>query len=166
MINPHQHHAVYAKRREQALRHPIGRAIALNEFESVRRTLQLKVMYLEHGQPCRKLLAEAAWVVGIGAELSRKVQHADARRIHATLRGVMQAAQEGALWKDHLALPLDQAVATSHTLLRAFPDLALQYMPGAEYLRERILTHSVDGTEVAGAEIYSTSPATAPTEAP
>lgn len=167
MINHQQQYSVRANRRRHALRHPIGRAIALKQFEDVRRTLQLQVLYLAPGEPCRRLLAEAAWVVGVGAELARNVKHADVKRLHATLRGVLQAAQEGALWKDHLALPLDQAVATSHTLLLAFPDLALQYMPGAEWLRERILTKTVDGTEVAGAEIYSTTSApNHPSEAP
>lgn len=166
MIKHAQQYAVAANKRRHALRHPIGRAIALTEFEKVRRDLQLKVMYLEPGAPCRRLLAEAAWVVGIGAELAKNVQHADLRRIHATLRGVLQLAQEGAAWKEHLALPLDQAVATSHTLLLAFPDLALEYMPGAEWLRERILTKTVDGTEVAGAEIYSTTSSQPLPEAP
>lgn len=158
MIRLAHHYAAQAERRAQALRHPIGRAIALDELERVRRDLQLRVLLLEDGKPCRRQLADAAWVVGLGSELALATGHAETRRVHSTLRGVLQLAQEGALWKTHLALPLDHALAVSHALLLAFPDLVLQRMPCADWLRYRITSKTVDGTEVAGGEIYSTSP--------
>ncbi len=144
-----QHQATREEKRLQALRHPIGRAIALEQYESTRRTLQARVLVLADGEPCRQLLADAAWVVGLGAELALLQGHAAARQVHATLRGVMQLAQEGARWKSHLALPLDQAVTVSHALLLAFADQAITLMPRAEWLRERVLLKAVDGTEVA-----------------
>lgn len=156
-----QQQAARARQRVLALRNPIGRRIALDEYEAARRMVQLRLMVMTEGEPCREELAHAAWVVGVGAELALHLQHPEAKRLHATLRGVMQAAQEGARWKERMALQLDQAVATSHTLLLAYPDKALEYMPGAEYLRERVQLGQVDGTEIAGAEIYAT---TTPTE--
>ena len=156
--------AAQADKRLMALRSPIGRRVALDQYDSARREIQARILVMVEGEACRQELGYAAWIVGVGAELALHVNHPDTKRLHATLRGVMQCAQEGARWKERLALQLDQAVATSHTLMLAWPDESFQFWPSAEWLRHRIDTGQVDGTEIAGAEIYAATPTPTPTE--
>lgn len=141
-----------------AMRHPMGRAVAKARIASKLRELLIHVHILAEGEECSLLLADAAWVLGIGTEVALAVHgpgSTDTRRLHGTLRGLVQLALEGYRWKPYLTAQLDEALQLSSRLLVEHEGLAFDVMPGAEFLAHRLRTRCIDGSEVAGAEIYA-----------
>jgi hypothetical protein len=138
-----------------AHRHPVARAIAVQRIRSHLLDLRVHMQVLEHGEHCHAVLADAAWLVGLGTELALAVQHPSLRRMHGTLRGLVQIALEGYRWKAHMKQPIDEALQLAHDLLIEHEALAWQLLPGAEYLAQRFRARAIDGSEVAGAEIYA-----------
>lgn len=140
-----------------AYSHPVGRAVAHQRIRSHLVDLRVHMLVLEHGEDCHDVLADAAWLVGMGTELALQLGHESLRRMHGTLRGLVQMAREGYRWQEHQRQPVDAALELAHTLLVQHDALAYTLMPGAEWLAQRFRLRQVDGTEVAGSEIYATA---------
>lgn len=139
--------------------HPVGRAVRQRDVRSRLTTLRIHMLQLQDGEDCAEVLAEAAWLVGLGTEVCVAVEGVGShrtRRLHGTLRGMVQLCLEGYRRKEHQRLPVDAALAESHALIFAHDGLAAERMPGANYLEARIRSRTVQAADVAGAELYTT----------
>lgn len=140
--------------------HPVGRAVLKRDVRSRLTTLRIHLLQLQDGEDCADVLAEAAWLVGLGTEVCVTVEGVGShrtRRLHGTLRGMVQLCLEGYRWKEHQRMPVDAALAESHALIFAHDAVAAEHMPGANYLEARIRSREVQATDVAGAELYTTA---------
>lgn len=144
-----------------AYSHPVARAVAVARLKNRATDIKIHLHLLQAGEDCAELLADTAWVISIGAEVALQVlgpASPTLRRLHGALRAVQAICLQGYGWQPEQALPLDAALGDSNTLLMANEALAYQMMPGAEYFAQRIKARVVDGTEVAGAELYTQEP--------
>jgi hypothetical protein len=141
-----------------AYSHPVARAVAVARLKARARDIKIHLHMLQEGEDCAELLADAAWVISIGAEVALQeltASHSMLRRLHGALRAIQSMCLQGYRWHADQALPLDQALGHANNMLLANEALAYKMMPGAEYFAQRIKARIVDGTEVAGAELYA-----------
>lgn len=140
---------------------------AINDMRSALTEVQLSMYGLPDGDCTDKavhLLSHLAWLIGMGAELAFRLQPAgpEARRLHGALRQVVDLCLQGRgyTWRTEHATPLERAAADSHALLLAHAEIAMQMLPGANYLSDRVRSRTLRREDVAGAEIYRTPAAT------
>lgn len=148
-----------------AFGHPAAQALARSELASMMRTLRIDLYQLQAGEDARKTLARLALMLGLGAEVAAQIgiQPADARRLHSTLRTAIGMAVAGCRWAPQHAPVFDDAAKLAHHLIRCHEPLAGRCLPGGMALRAAVEDGSIRLTDVAGAEIYSTTPTGATT---
>jgi hypothetical protein len=133
----------------------------INDMRAALTEVRISMYGLPDGDRSDKavhLLSHLAWLIGMGAELGFRLQPAgpEARRLHGALRQVVDLCLQGRgyTWRTEHAVPLERAAADSHELLLAHAEIALQMLPGADYLSNRVRSRTLIREDVAGAEIY------------
>lgn len=157
--------AVARGRRLQAERKAALQAAAEKHAHEELRSALIEVQLHLYGLPdgdrspqALHLLSHLAWLIGMGAELAHALNPGgpEARRLHGALRQVLDLCLmgRGYTWRSEFAPVLERAAMDSHALLLARPELAVQMIPGANYLSNRVRSRSLTADDVAGAEIY------------
>lgn len=143
-----------------AFGHPAARALARSELASMMRTLRIELYQLQAGNDARKALGQLTLMLSLGAEVAAHTQphSSDARRLHSMLRTVIGLAVDGCRWEPQHAAVLDDAAQLAHHLVRCHEVLAGQRLPGAMALRAAVEDGTIRLDDVAGAEIYNTTP--------
>ena len=103
---------------ERALRSPVARAIAKREIQELHRQVQevaLVCLAVEHGTEQRELLANLAFMIGIGAEVAAAVPVQGDKRagLHQSLAEVLRMACDGGRWDESWAAQLHVALELS-----------------------------------------------------
>lgn len=82
------------------------------------------------------------------------VRAALARRLHGTLRTIVQMALDGCRWKSDFARVIAEDLESSHQLAQDFPRIGLNAAPACQALARDILNDCLHPDAIAGAEIY------------
>lgn len=126
----------HTTRQQRALASPVARAIARAEVMTMQATvrgLALACMYAEHGSEQRELLANLAYIVGIGAEVAAVVPVAGDNRagLHQALAEVVRMACDGARWDAGWAAQVSMALEVSAEVALEDAARAMAVAPGA-----------------------------------
>ena len=124
---------------ERALRSPVARAIAKREIQGLHRQVQevaLVCLAVEHGTEQRELLANLAFMLGIGAEVAAvvPVQGDNRAGLHQSLAEVLRMACDGGRWDESWAAQLHIALELSAELMMDNTHHAALVLPGAREL--------------------------------
>ncbi|MNK79843.1 hypothetical protein D3C87_995210 [compost metagenome] len=146
-------------RRELCRSHPVATAVAKAQMASHMTTVSIAIYMTADREPARDLLAHLGWVIGIGAEIAAAIAPgmAQAKRLHAALRTVVQLSTDNA-WQAAQAGVLSDAATEAKDLLVAHAGIGFDLIPSGDYIAGRIRDGIASLTDVAGAEIYSTEP--------
>ena len=124
---------------ERALRSPVARAIAKRKIQELHRQVQevaLVCLAVEHGTEQRELLANLAFMIGIGAEVAAvaTVQGDNRAGLHQSLAEVLRMACDGGRWDESWAAQLHIALDVSAELMMENTHHAALVLPGAREL--------------------------------
>lgn len=148
----------HVTRQQRALASPVARAIARREVLAMQATVQdlaLACMYAEHGSEQRELLANVAFIVGIGAEVAAVVPVTGENRpgLHQALGEVVRMACNGARWEAGWAAQLSLALEVSAEVMLQDAVHATAVAPGASELAEDVRAGRVRMDAVAPLEL-------------
>lgn len=148
-------------RREQAHASPVALAIAREKMRRHMVTFGIEIFLTDDGAPAAELLAHLGWVLAIGAEIAALVAPgtADAKRLHAALRTVIQLSTQGGRWQAALAGVLQLAADQANGLMVAHPMQGVDLIDAADYIASRIRAGTATLADVAGHEIYAAAAA-------
>ena len=132
-------HKQWRAKEERALRSPVARAIAKREIQELHRQVQevaLVCLAVEHGTEQRELLANLAFMIGIGAEVAAvvPVQGDNRAGLHQSLAEVLRMACDGGRWDESWAAQLHVALELSAELMMDNTHHAALVLPGAREL--------------------------------
>ena len=132
-------HKQWRAKEERALRSPVARAIAKREIQELHRQVQevaLVCLAVEHGTEQRELLANLAFMIGIGAEVAAAVpvQGDNRAGLHQSLAEVLRMACDGGRWDESWAAQLHVALELSAELMMDNTHHAALVLPGAREL--------------------------------
>lgn len=132
-------HKQWRAKEERALRSPVARAIAKREIQELHRQVQevaLVCLAVEHGTEQRELLANLAFMLGIGAEVAAvvPVQGDNRAGLHQSLAEVLRMACDGGRWDESWAAQLDIALELSAELMMDNTHHAALVLTGAREL--------------------------------
>ena len=132
-------HKQWRAKEERALRSPVARAIAKREIQELHRQVQevaLVCLAVEHGTEQRELLANLAFMIGIGAEVAAvvPVQGDNRAGLHQSLAEVLRMACDGGRWDESWAAQLHIALEVSAELMMDNTHHAALVLPGAREL--------------------------------
>ena len=136
--------------------HPVATAVAKAQMASHMTTVGISIFITADGEPARDLLAHLGWIVGIGAEIAAAVAPglAQAKRLHAALRTIVQLSVEGE-WRAAQAGVLADAATEASELLIAHPHIGVDQNASGDCIASRIRDGAARLSDVAGAEIYA-----------
>lgn len=148
----------HVTRQQRALASPVARAIARREVLAMQATvrgLALACMYAEHGSEQRELLANVAFIVGVGAEVAAVVPVAGDNRagLHQALVEVVRMACDGARWDAGWAAQLSLALEVSAEVMLQDAVRATAVAPGAQGLAADVRAGRVQMDAVAQLEL-------------
>ena len=134
--NPRRRHVT---RQQRALASPVARAIAKREIQELHRQVQevaLVCLAVEHGTEQRELLANLAFMIGIGAEVAAvaTVEGDNRAGLHQSLAEVLRMACDGCRWDESWAAQLHLALEVSAELMLDNTHHAALVLPGAREL--------------------------------
>lgn len=137
----------------------VAKAITKAQFTAHLQRVRTRIFALADGEQDLPFLADLAFIVGLGAEISAHVTPGapDARRLHGALRQIVQICAAGGHWQIDQVNPLYDAAKASQALVFANPVLAQQLTPGANHLAGLIQAGTVQLDNVAGAELYQSN---------
>ena len=132
-------HKQWRAKEERALRSPVARAIAKREIQELHRHVQevaLVCLAVEHGTEQRELLANLAFMLGIGAKVAAvvPVQGDNRAGLHQSLAEVLRMACDGGRWDESWAAQLHVALELSAELMMDNTHHAALVLPGAREL--------------------------------
>ena len=119
------------------------------------RGLALACMYADHGCEQRELLANVAFIVGVGAEVAAVVQVTGDNRagLHQALAEVVRMACDGARWDAGWAAQLSLALEVSAEVMLQDAVRATAVAPGAQELAADVRAGRVRMDAVAPLEL-------------
>lgn len=128
------------RRKADPLQNPVGRAVALQALRQDMLSIGIKCFMAPHGSEQRELLAQLAFMLGIGAEVAAAVPVLGNNRegLHQSLAEVVRMACNGCRWDDAWAAQLQLALEVSAELMTENPRLAMLVFPGAQGLAKDI----------------------------
>ncbi len=135
---------------------PVRAAIGKQQIAQYFRHINVGLFATADGSDGTKLLANLGWVIGLAAETERYVHGVthDLKVLHGACRNIQMLCMRGYLWDDQFGASLDVALALSRKTLAEYPYQASRLIDGANYLRHRVETHTVDETDIAGIDFY------------
>lgn len=128
------------RRKADPLQSPVGRAVALQALRQDMLSIGIKCFMAPHGSEQRELLAQLAFMLGIGAEVAAAVPVLGNNRegLHQSLAEVVRMACNGCRWDDAWAAQMQLALEVSAELMLEHPRQAMLVIPGAKGLAKDI----------------------------
>ena len=128
---------------ERALASPVARAIAKRELQALHSQMAAigdRCLQVAHESEQRELLANLAFMIGVGAEVAAvaKVLGDNRAGLHQSLAEVVRMASDGCRWNADWAAQLQLALDVSAEVMMENAHRAMQVLPGARALADDI----------------------------
>ncbi len=138
---------------------PILRAVVIEGMRKTLRDIALKGHLTPDGGIDPILIAEYAFVIGLGAEVSIAMgdDEARTRRLHSALRTLVGMSVNGGRWQAAQSARMYELACEANKLAIDNVDLAIPRYPGATHLSDAIAAGKARMSDVAGAEIYESA---------
>ena len=118
--------------------------------------IAIKAHLTPDGEVDRFLIAEFAFVIGLGAEVAIAMQDEQrARRLHSALRTLLGMSVNGGRWQAAQSARMYELACEANKLAIDNVDLALPRYVGARNLSDAIAGGTARMDDVAGVEIYA-----------
>ena len=136
---------------------PIARAVAKRRMGSLLADIAIKAHLTADGQVDRDLIANLAFIIGLGAEVSVRLDNDldRAKRLHAALRTLLAMSVDGGRWQAAQTSRLYGLAKEGQALAIDHVNLGMQAHPAASALSARIAEGVATMADVAGAEVYA-----------
>ena len=134
---------------------PVLRAVVTEGMRKTLGDLAIKAHLTPDGCIDRVLIAEFAFVIGLGAEVAIAMQDEHrARRLHSALRTLLGMSVNGGRWQAAQSARMYELACEANKLAIDNVDLALPRYVGARNLSDAIAAGKARMEDVAGVEIY------------
>lgn len=136
---------------------PILRAVVIEGMRKTLGDIAIKGHLTPDGGIDPILIAEYAFVIGLGADVSIAMgdDEARTRRLHSALRTLVGMSVNGGRWQAAQAARMYDLAVEANKLAIDNVDLAIPLYPGATHLSDAIGAGKARMDMVAGAEIYA-----------
>ena len=135
---------------------PVLRAVVTEGMRKTLADIAIKAHLTPDGGIDRVLIAEFAFVIGLGAEVAIAMQDEQrARRLHSALRTLLGMSVNGGRWQAAQSARMYELACEANKLAIDNVDLALPRYVGARNLSDAIAAGKARMEDVAGVEIYA-----------
>ena len=135
---------------------PVLRAVVTEGMRKTLADIAIKAHLTPDGEVDRFLIAEFAFVIGLGAEVAIAMQDEQrARRLHSALRTLLGMSVNGGRWQAAQSARMYELACEANKLAIDNVDLALPRYVGARNLSDAIAAGKARKEDVAGVEIYA-----------
>ena len=135
---------------------PVLRAVVTEGMRKTLADIAIKAHLTPDGEVDRFLIAEFAFVIGLGAEVAIAMQDEQrARRLHSALRTLLGMSVNGGRWQAAQSARMYELACEASKLSIDNVDLALPRYVGARNLSDAIAAGTARMDDVAGVEIYA-----------
>lgn len=135
---------------------PVLRAVVTEGMRKTLADIAIKAHLTPDGEVDRFLIAEFAFVIGLGAEVAIAMQDEQrARRLHSALRTLLGMSVNGGRWHAAQSARMYELACEANKLAIDNVDLALPRYVGARNLSDAIAAGTARMDDVAGVEIYA-----------
>ena len=135
---------------------PVLRAVVTEGMRKTLVDIAIKAHLTPDGEVDRFLIAEFAFVIGLGAEVAIAMQDEQrARRLHSALRTLLGMSVNGGRWQAAQSARMYELACEANKLAIDNVDLALPRYVGARNLSDAIAAGTARMDDVAGVEIYA-----------
>lgn len=135
---------------------PVLRAVVTEGMRKTLADIAIKAHLTPDGEVDRFLIAEFAFVIGLGAEVAIAMQDEQrARRLHSALRTLLGMSVNGGRWQAAQSARMYELACEANKLAIDNVDLALPRYVGARNLSDSIAAGTARMDDVAGVEIYA-----------
>ena len=135
---------------------PVLRAVVTEGMRKTLADIAIKAHLTPDGEVDRFLIAEFAFVIGLGAEVAIAMQDEQrARRLHSALRTLLGMSVNGGRWQAAQSARMYELACEANKLAIDNVDLALPRYVGARNLSDAIAGGTARMEDVAGVEIYA-----------
>ncbi len=119
--------------------------------------IAIKAHLTADGQVDRDLIANLAFIIGLGAEVSVRLDNDldRTKRLHAALRTLLAMSVDGGRWQAAQTSRLYGLAKEGQALAIDHVNLGMQAHPAASALSARIAEGVATMADVAGAEVYA-----------
>ena len=135
---------------------PVLRAVVTEGMRKTLADIAIKAHLTPDGEVDRFLIAEFAFVIGLGADVAIAMQDEQrARRLHSALRTLLGMSVNGGRWQAAQSARMYELACEANKLAIDNVDLALPRYVGARNLSDAIAAGTARMDDVAGVEIYA-----------
>ena len=135
---------------------PVLRAVVTEGMRKTLADIAIKAHLTPDGGIDRVMIAEFAFVIGLGAEVAIAMQDEQrARRLHSALRTLLGMSVNGGWWQAAQSARMYELACEASKLSIDNVDLALPRYVGARNLSDAIAAGKARMEDVAGVEIYA-----------
>lgn len=135
---------------------PVLRAVVTEGMRKTLADIAIKAHLTPDGGIDRVLIAEFAFVIGLGADVAIAMQDEQrARRLHSALRTLLGMSVNGGRWQAAQSARMYELACEANKLAIDNVDLALPRYVGARNLSDAIAAGNARMEDVAGVEIYA-----------
>ena len=135
---------------------PVLRAVVTEGMRKTLADIAIKAHLTPDGEVDRFLIAEFAFVIGLGAEVAIAMQDEQrARRLHSALRTLLGMSVNGGRWQAAQSARMYELACEANKLAIDNVDVALPRYVGARNLSDAIAAGNARMEDVAGVEIYA-----------
>ena len=145
-----------AMKKRKSKTNPVLRAVVTEGMRKTLADIAIKAHLTPDGEVDRFLIAEFAFVIGLGAEVAIAMQDEQrARRLHSALRTLLGMSVNGGRWQAAQSARMYELACEANKLAIDNVDLALPRYVGARNLSDAIAAGNARMEDVAGVEIYA-----------
>ena len=143
-------------KRRKSKTNPVLRAVVTEGMRKTLADIAIKAHLTPDGEVDRVLIAEFAFVIGLGAEVSFAMDDAEARtrRLHSALRTLVGMSVNGGRWQAAQSARMYELACEANKLAINNVDLAFPRYVGARNLSDAIASGTARMDDVASVEIY------------
>lgn len=135
---------------------PVLRAVVTEGMRKTLADIAIKAHLTPDGEVDRVLIAEFAFVIGLGAEVAIAMQDEQrARRLHSALRTLLGMSVNGGRWQAAQSARMYELACEANKLAIDNVDLALSRYEGARDFSNAIASGKARMDAVASVEIYA-----------
>ena len=143
-------------KKRKSTTNPVLRAVVTEGMRKTLADIAIKAHLTPDGEVDRFLIAEFAFVIGLGAEVAIAMQDEQrARRLHSALRTLLGMSVNGGRWQAAQSARMYELACEANKLAIDNVDLALPRYVGARNLSDAIAAGNARMEDVAGVEIYA-----------
>ncbi len=145
-----------AMKKRKSKTNPVLRAVVTEGMRKTLADIAIKAHLTPDGGIDRVMIAEFAFVIGLGAEVAIAMQDEQrARRLHSALRTLLGMSVNGGRWQAAQSARMYELACEANKLAIDNVDLALPRYVGARNLSDAIASGKARMDAVAGVEIYA-----------